>query len=542
MPGHRSLRLRRWQKQALDLLADGTRADFLAVATPGAGKTTFALTAAARSLSAHPGRRLVVVAPTAHLKLQWALAAEALGLLLEPSWSTSTRLPRRTHGVIVTYQQVASAPAPIATATKGAFVVLDELHHAGDERSWGDAVRVAFEGAGFRLALSGTPFRSDTRAIPFVRYRLDEAEPDFEYGYGDALRDGRVVRPVFFPRIGGFMEWVAPDGAALAAGFDDPLDRVRSSQRLRAALSVEGEWLPAVLGQADRQLQALRAEQPDAAGLVIATDQEHARGIADLLDRRFRARAVVAVSEDPKASERIADFAASDRPWLVAVRMVSEGVDIPRLRLGVYATTTTTELFFRQAVGRFVRWTGAGRGRREKAYLFIPDDLRLRTWAHAIAEQRRHSLRREPAKEQEIDPAALDAQVHPVDDEQLNLFAVLSAVADDGPHPVSSVFDAEVPEPDEELADDPELLVALAVPPLPGGGTVGDAAATRRDREALRRHNAGLASELARFTGLTHAQVNGELNRMVGVTRIADATVEDLTRRAEHAHRWLARL
>jgi superfamily II DNA or RNA helicase len=545
MAGHRSLRLRRWQKQALDLLADGARTDFLAVATPGAGKTTFALTAAARSLSAHPGRRLVVVAPTAHLKLQWALAAEGLGLLLEPSWATSTRLPRRTHGVVVTYQQVAAAPQAFATAAKGAFVVLDELHHAGDERSWGDAVRLAFEGASFRLALSGTPFRSDTRAIPFVRYRLDEAEPDYEYGYGDALRDGRVVRPVFFPRIGGFMEWVAPDGAQLAAAFDDPLDRVRSSQRLRTALSVDGEWLPSVLGQADRQLQELRAEQPDAAGLVIATDQEHARGIADLLDSRFRARAVVALSEDPRASERIAEFAGSDRPWLVAVRMVSEGVDIPRLRLGVYATTTTTELFFRQAVGRFVRWTG--KAPKEKAYLFIPDDLRLRTWAHAIAEQRRHSLRREPTKEQEVDPSAFDDQVHDDDrgageEQQLSLFVALSSVADDGPHPVTSVFEAEVPDQDQAFEEDPELVVAVSPPPLPGGGTAAEAAMSRRDHETLRRHNAGLAAELARFTGLTHAQVNGELNRMAGVQRIADASVDDLARRAEHAHTWLARL
>lgn len=544
LPGHRSLRLRRWQKQALDLLADGARTDFLAVATPGAGKTTFALTAAARSLSAHPGRRLVVVAPTAHLKLQWSLAAEGLGLLLEPNWSTSTRLPRRTHGVVLTYQQVAAGPQAVAAACKGAFVVLDELHHAGDERSWGDAVRTAFEPAAFRLALSGTPFRSDTRAIPFVRYRLDEAEPDFEYGYGDALRDGRVVRPVFFPRIGGFMEWVAPDGAQLAAAFDDPLDRVRSSQRLRTALSVDGEWLPSVLGQADRQLQALREEQPDAAGLVIATDQEHARGIANLLDTRFRARSVLALSEDPRASERIADFAASERPWLVAVRMVSEGVDIPRLRLGVYATTTTTELFFRQAVGRFVRFTG--KAPKEKAYLFIPDDLRLRTWAHAIAEQRRHSLRREPTNDAEVDPAAFDEQVHEDDkgpnEEQLSLFVALSAVADDGPHPVTSVFEEEVPELDDDQVDDPDLLVAVSSPPLPGGGTAAEAAMARRDHEALRRHNAGLAAELARFTGLTHAQVNGELNRMAGVQRIADASVDDLTRRAEHAHRWLARL
>jgi superfamily II DNA or RNA helicase len=544
----RSLRLRRWQKHALDLLDEQAagRADFLAVATPGAGKTTFALAAAARSMAAHPGRRLVVVAPTSHLKVQWAAAADRLGVLLDPAWATSTRLPRSSHGVAVTYQQVALSPEALASAARNAFVILDEVHHAGDERSWGDACRTAFEGSPFRLALSGTPFRSDTRAIPFVDYHLDEARPDYEYGYGDALRDGRVVRPVYFPRIGGFMEWVAPDGAQLAADFDDPLDRVRSSQRLRTALSVHGEWLPAVLGQANRQLLELRREQPDAAGLVIATDHEHARGIADLLDRRFRARAVVVLSDDPRASERIAEFAESDRPWLVAVRMVSEGVDIPRLRLGVYATTTTTELFFRQAVGRFVRWTG--RAPREKAYLFIPDDPRLRLWAHGIAEQRRHSLRRDRRAEVEgavpDDGSALDAQRHPDDllgDEQLSLFTALSAVAHEGPHPVASVFDEPVGEP-ETPDDDPELVVALSAPPLPGGADPSSAAHRRRAAEALRRYNAGLVTELVRFTGLSHAQVNGELNRLAGVTRIGDADVAQLERRARKADAWLSRL
>ncbi len=140
---------------------------------------------------------------------------------------------------------------------------------------------------------------------------------------------------------------------------------------------------------------------------MIATDQEHARGITTLLRMRFGTDARVVTSDDPHASARIADFAAGSDPWLVAVRMVSEGVDIPRLRVGVYATTTSTELFFRQAVGRFVRWT---RGvPRQRAWLYIPDDPRLRLHAARVAEQRRHSLRREdhePRLEREEDELA----------------------------------------------------------------------------------------------------------------------------------------
>jgi len=543
----RSVRLRPWQKRALDRLAATGAPDFLAMATPGAGKTTFALCAAVHDLAAHPGRRLVVVAPTSHLKLQWADAAAGFGLHLEPRWTPSGgRLPADVHGIVTTYQQVAASPDALRPVAAESLAVLDEIHHAGDDRAWGDAVRRAFEPAFRRLALSGTPFRSDTRAIPFVRYVGEEAVPDFEYGYADALADGRVVRPVYFPRINGFMEWIAPDGAAQAAAFDDPLDRARAAQRLRTALSLEGEWLPAVLAQANERLVALRRQQPDAGGLVVATDQDHAQGIADLLRYRCGVRAAVAVSDDPRSSSRIARFSASSDPWIVAVRMVSEGVDIPRLRVGVYATTTTTELFFRQAVGRFVRWT---RGvPRQKAYLFIPDDLRLRTWATQIADARRHSLRRRERDGDELaDEAALDALVHPDDrGEQLSMFAALSAVVTGAAE--SSVFDVDEAVLDhlDRQEDDAALEVALpALPGAPGaagtGNGNGNGGNPRRERSELRERNARLVQDLVWATGLGHAQVNGQLNRLVGLRRIDEATVEQLRRRARQAESWLAK-
>ncbi|HVL05581.1 MAG TPA: DEAD/DEAH box helicase, partial [Acidimicrobiales bacterium] len=418
----RTVTLRPWQKAALERLAASSSPDFLAVATPGAGKTTFALTAARQAMAGDPRLRLLVVVPTAHLKVQWAYAASAFDLHLDWQWSPAEgALPPDMHGVVTTYQQVATAGRVLRGLAHDALVIFDELHHAAEERAWGDALREAFEVAPRRLALSGTPFRSDTHAIPFVRYHLDEAVPDYEYNYGDALADGGVVRPVYFPRVDGMMEWSAPDGSLHAHSFDDPLDAARAGQRLRTAYSVEGEWLPHVLRQAHERLLEIRRRQPDGGGLVIATDQEHAKGIARLLTDRLEVRAVVATSDDPGASALISRFATGTEPWIVAVRMVAEGVDIPRLRVGVFATTTTTELFFRQAVGRLVRWTrGSG---RQHSFLYIPDEPRLRARAFAIAEQRRHSLRH--------DDRGLGAR-EPVEDagagEQFSLFAPISAV------------------------------------------------------------------------------------------------------------------
>lgn len=539
----RSLRLRRWQTQALDRLDEHPGPDFLAVATPGAGKTTFALAAVVRHLSTAPGHQVVVVAPTRHLKVQWSRAAARLGLHLEPHWSSVEGFPTDMHGVVVTYQQVAANPEALRAVSSRCIVVLDELHHAGDERVWGAAVRRAFEAAPRRLSLSGTPFRSDTHAIPFVRYEADRAVPDFEYGYDAALADRRVVRPVYFPAIGGSMEWSAPDGNIHSATFDDALDPTLSSQRLRTALSLGGEWLPAVLGQAQERLRELRLDQPDAAGLVVATDQEHARGIAELLRLRHRVTAMVVTSDDPTASARLAAFAEGNLPWIVAVRMVSEGVDIPRLRLGVFATTTSTELFFRQVVGRFVRHTG-GPARTERAWLFVPDDPRLRTYAAAIAEVRRHTLRRDEddAEESEPDPAALDEVG---EQEQLSLFEVLSAVAEGAE--VHSVWhdDPDLDERAAEPADDEGVPFELAPPPplgRAGSAEAWDGRPMAEVKRELRAVNADLARQLARYTGLSHQEVNARLNHAVTIRRIAEASAEVLRRRAEHAERWMASL
>ncbi|MGH8905815.1 MAG: DEAD/DEAH box helicase [Egibacteraceae bacterium] len=528
----RTVTLRPWQKAALERLAATDSPDFLAVATPGAGKTTFALTAARHALAAAPGRRLLVVVPTAHLKVQWTKAAAVFDLHLDPRWSAGDgALPDDMHGVVMTYQQVASCSRALRALARNAFVVFDEVHHAADDRAWGDAVRTAFDTAARRLALSGTPFRSDINSIPFVRYSHDEAVADYEYGYGDALRDGGVVRPVYFPRTDGMMEWTAPDGSLHAHSFDDPLRAALASQRLRTAYSLEGEWLPHVLRQAHTQLLAIRERQPDAGGLVIATDQEHAKGIARLFRDRFRVKAVVATSDDPEASTHISRYAASAQPWIVAVRMVSEGVDIPRLRVGVFATTTTTELFFRQAVGRLVRWTRGTKG--QASFLYIPDEPRLRARAFAIAEQRRHSLRHEDRE------VAAKAREEDADTEQLSLFTPISAV------PLDGGGDPEWgPEQDDltEPADDPTLTIPL--PPLPAGARRTAATAPagrtlREHKERLREANVSKVRLIARHTGLTHAKVNAELNRVTGLKRISEATVEQLEKRLDKAEQWL---
>ena len=570
--------LRPWQKTAFDRFIASASADFLAVATPGAGKTTFALTCARAVLTSEPRpavpKPLVVVAPTSHLKVQWSLAAHRMGLQLDPDWSPTVGLARDVHGLVTTYQQLATgdAAAKLRGLVADGVVILDEIHHAGHERAWGDGVKQAFELAARRLALSGTPFRSDAAQIPFVRYDVtaegDLAYADYTYGYGEALRDGGVVRPVYFPRFDGQMEWSTPSGQILRASFSDELSRDQASLRLRTALSLDGDWLPTVLAQADDRLQRIRTDtdhgQPDAGGLVIATDQDHAQGIARLLRDRLGRPADVVVSDDPSASKKIAEFAANDRPWLVAVRMVSEGVDIPRLRVGVYATTTSTELFFRQAVGRFVRWQ-SGRP-SQKAYVYLPDDARLRTHAYAIAEARRHVLRPpvEPDGDEFTPDGGLDVSVHADDllPEQLSLFSVLSSTAtglrmhgitetgiDHAAENELELLRPPVPDYDDEpdvpepvFAADPQLAIDLPSVPTPAGAVPTSSLSVAERKDDLRTRNADVAKRLVDLTGWTHARVQAEMNRLAGIAKVATATTDQLERRLRYSESWYRRL
>ena len=546
------VQLRPWQREAFDKFAASENPDFLAVATPGAGKTTFALACARWALS-NERRRLVIVAPTTHLKTQWALSAHRMGLHVDHNWSPADGVAKDVHGIVTTYQQVATADTAkkLRGLATDAFVVLDEVHHAGDERAWGDGVRTAFAHADRRLCLSGTPFRSDTASIPFVRYEETgvggEAQPDYTYGYADALRDGGVVRPVYFPRFDGLMEWSAPDGSVLSANFHDELDRAGASHRLRAALSLHGDWLPAVIDQAHERLMTIRRTHPDAGALAIAMDQEHARDIARLIRHRYKVEAEVVVSDDPDASKKIAAFSNSTRPWLVAVRMVSEGVDIPRLRVGVYASTVVTELFFRQAVGRFVRWT---RGMAsQKAYVFLPDDPRLRTHAFQIAEARRHVLKPPTERDDEFTPEQLEAEAKRELDlmpEQLSLFSVIGSVATGmSVHAITeaglTLFDDEpdVPEPEAAVVD--ELAIDLPEVPTDAGYMLPGSKSIAERKEELRVQNMELAKRLVDNTGWGHARVQAELNRLSGIISVGSATNDQLERRLRYGENWLRR-
>jgi superfamily II DNA or RNA helicase len=493
---------------------------FLASATPAAGKTTFGLHVAHRMLSEGRAARVVVIAPTTHICRQWAADAARYGLDLEPNRPNAAGPePRDRHGIAVTYATLAAGPATHRRrcAERPTLLIADEPHHMGEQASWGRSTLAAFARTRFRLLLSGTPFRSDNTAIPWVAYDEDGvSRADFSYGYTDALLDG-VCRPVTFHPYDGDMEWIS-DGRRRRADFTVALPANEAARRLRTALDPDGDWVTHVLKDANRRLADLRAgDHPDAGGLVVAIDKEHAELLAQRLAAVAGERPQIVTSDAADASRRIAAFAAGERAWLVSVLMVSEGVDIPRLRVGVYATTARTELFFRQVVGRFVRRTAVPRA--QMSHVYLPSDPVLKRLAGQIEEERDHVLVAQP----EGEAVERGERGEPGDG-----FHALwsSARADD------DVLQTTQPGDALQLFADPSAPAPVLAPPAPPS----EPTAFER-REHLRAERRALVSAIARRTGEGHATINARVNRETGAPSVAKATEEQL----EHANRLLER-
>lgn len=388
--------LRRWQRDAFaiyDTKRIAGERSALWEATPGAGKTSAALEVIEHQLSNGFAQKALVVVPTSHLRIQWARAAARKGLHFDSAFGTGrASLGAEFHGAVVTYQQFGNRKSLFRALASRSIVVLDEVHHTGDGLSWGNAVQEALIDARFVLCLSGTAFRSDNNPIPFVTYDDTKTSvPDFSYTYAHAVRD-RVCRPVAVFTYGGTVSWSEGENIYNAA-FDDRLDPTNSAKRLRAALDPSAGWIQPMLHDAHETLKATRREQPNAGGLLVCADQTHARKLAGVLCEITKEKPTIVLSDDAEASRKIKRFADDTSCWLVACNMVSEGVDIPRLRLGAYATTIRTKMYFRQFVGRIVRRQAHVPG-LQVAYLYIPADPTLHFLAEEIESESRHILTR----------------------------------------------------------------------------------------------------------------------------------------------------
>jgi superfamily II DNA or RNA helicase len=580
--------LRAWQQAALEQYEEQSPKDFLVTATPGAGKTTFALTLAARLLSRREVARVVVVCPTDHLRLQWADAADRMGIVLDPGLTNAVGPVRAgTQGYVTTYAQVAGKPmlhAARATAVK-TLVILDEVHHAGDGLSWGEAVEEAFGFTARRVCLTGTPFRTKAdERIPFVRYEEDSFEgddgeggiglvsrADYTYGYKEALADG-VVRPVVFAAYTGTSRWRNSAGEVVAASLSEAGTRSVEMQAWRTALDPRGQWVPHVIAAMDDRITHLRETgMPDAAGLILASDQDDARAYAKIVRRVTGKAPELILSDDPKASKKIERFATGSARIAVCVRMISEGVDVPRAAVLAWMTSYRTPLFFAQAVGRVVR----ARGSHESATVFLPAVRPLLTLAASMEEQRNHvmpppkteqgdELDLEPLPPKEKDPDGLP-QWEALEADARFAHVLQGGTAHTGEGTGGAGVGVVVEPEDEEFLGIPGLLTAAQTAELlarrddelrvriaqrahqddDGGLFVedhpdeDDAGRSWRDAAELRREVNRLVSRVAARTSQPHAAIHTQLRQSVPGPPSASASVDVLRARRERLRTML---
>ncbi|SOD74093.1 superfamily II DNA or RNA helicase [Jatrophihabitans sp. GAS493] len=551
------LRLRAWQQEALQRYhaGDEIRRDFLVTATPGAGKTTFALALAASLLARRVIDRIVVVCPTDHLRTQWAQAAERAGLSIDPTLTNAVGPVRADSlGYITTYAQVAMKPQLHAARVnnKRTLVILDEVHHAGDGLSWGDAVAEAFGGASRRLCLTGTPFRTrPDELIPFVRYANDgaggqESSADYNYGYREALRDG-VVRPVVFAAYTGTARWRNSAGEVVAASLTEAATKQTEALAWKTALNPKGQWVAHVIAAMDERITHLRrGGVGDAAGIVLASDQEDAREYAGIVEQVTGEKPVLILSDDPKASDKITAFTNGTERIAVCVRMVSEGVDVPRAACLAWMTSYRTPLFFAQAVGRVVR----ARGPHESATVFLPAVRPLLTLAAALEEDRNHVIPPPAAASEslDIDPVEREAADR-VEYEALDADAQFAHLLHGGRAVVATAREpVELSEDDEHFLGIPGLLSPEQTAQLLSdrdsaarrrATSVADAppsqeVASWRAAGELRREVNKLVAIYAARAGMPHAQVHAQIRRAVGGPPSASATAELLEQRRDH--------
>lgn len=403
-----TIELREWQQNFVAKYHRDQAQNFLLVATPGAGKTIAAFRIAHDLLLEGRVERIAVVCPTDHLRTQWVEEAPKTNLqidkLMIDDYNDKVALTNDFIGFVSTYHHLSNPRAYNAVRVfcrqHRTLVIFDEIHHCGeaDHLTWGKAINTAFEPAIHRLLLSGTPFRTDNTQIPFVPYEKDENSPSllicragFTYGYGDALQDESVVRDIVFPGRDGQMRWEYR-GEEKEASFQDILSEQEQAHRLRTAISAEGKWMQKILETANARLNDIREYEghPHAGGLILASDTKHAIKLADLMKDISGEMPTIAISDTEEnqfnASEEIKNFRKSSKKWIVAVKMVSEGVDIRRLRVGVYGTNITTKTFFLQAIGRVIRWEKEIE-ELQTAYFYVPEDPELISYIKEIYEQ-----------------------------------------------------------------------------------------------------------------------------------------------------------
>ena len=380
--------LRMWQERCLSAIKKHYAANhkhFFCLATPGAGKTVLASEVAAYLFESEQIDFVICFSPSSEV-------ANAI------KKSFSKRLNCNFDGVIgsigcsYTYQNMRFFSDDYWKLLKNnrVLVVFDEIHHCAgssieDANVWGqDIVKNIQEQSAFTLALTGTPWRSDLLPIALATYSDPDNKIQCNYTYSlqQAVHD-EVCRN---PKI------VLIDNEEISVTTEKQETKTFNSLKalLKGPLISYQELIKHeavinyIVAQGVSKLAALRLDNANAAGLIVAASVDHAEQIFNVLTTVFEQTATIVTYKETNPADKINHFRFNDTQWIVSVGMVSEGTDIPRLQVCCHLSRVKTELYFRQVLGRILR---INNGSNQEAWLFTLAEEKLSIFAHRIDQE-----------------------------------------------------------------------------------------------------------------------------------------------------------
>lgn len=417
--------LRPWQAEcrnkALAWFQNGNKT-FLMNVAPGGGKTKASCVIAKDLLESGEIDCVVAIAPRRSVVHQWADDFQAIcgRTMLQITGNDQDLQAYPGVDFAITWSALGDASSAFyqICQNKRVLALCDEHHHAGRDAAWGDGADNAFADAKYTLVLTGTPIRSDGSESVWMAYdnrgRIDHpSDGTFTLSYGEAVDLG-YCRPITFHRHEGNFTVLFNDGEEAAvsgsqgAEINDNVRRVPALQRALefyklactpiftdTGMPCTDSYQATMLEWGIQKLDELRLRMPKAGGLVIAHNIEMAEYMADLIQILEGERPFVVHNQIARADQKIKAFKTSSNRWLVSVGMVSEGVDIPRLRVLVYLPNARTELAFRQAMGRVVRNDGPNDDTR--AYVVMPAHRIFEDYARRVELEMSPCHRSEPS-------------------------------------------------------------------------------------------------------------------------------------------------
>ncbi len=388
---------REWQQEGLGTFQKALNAaqtDIIAHAFPGAGKTRFAAAATKMGLDQGDVDAVIVIAPQSGVVHQWRQLFTQLALPVVQANPLALMQAHANAGPLIaamTYAAMARESTREAleflSSQRKLMVVFDEVHHLGENASWGAAASEAFSSAKVRLHLSGTPFRSDDQTIPFVMDSDGRVREDISYGFEQAVRD-EVCRPIYGHRMVGRLE-IELDGSPTTIHIGESASDRESRKVLQAIsdLSTFPAYAGAVIKAAAERLNRIRTEeQPDAAMLIVTSSQANARIAADIFAQLEEEYPLVAVSDDPASDVILEQFRSGTQRCLVNVKMASEGYDAARIRVIVFLSNVRTRMNWMQTLGRAIRrQPKSSEHDRQDAHVYFPPVQPLGTYMREIA-------------------------------------------------------------------------------------------------------------------------------------------------------------